>query len=98
MDELFELLFELIVEGSIEAASNKRVPVWLRAIAVLILGGGYFGLLLISIFVAVTGVQDKDTVLILVGIGMVLLFIVVGFKLIRRIRNKLESQDGRPEL
>ena len=44
MDFLFELLFDIIVEGSIELGSEKSVPMPLRILAVLIVIAVFFGM------------------------------------------------------
>ncbi len=36
MDLLFELLIDIIFEGSIEAMNSKNVPIWLRILCTII--------------------------------------------------------------
>ena len=51
MDFIFEILFELIVEGSLEAAGDKRVPMVIRVLAcvfLIVIFGGIAALCIVS--------------------------------------------------
>ena len=88
MDIIVELLVEIIVDGSIEAASSKRVPKWIRICL------GTFVVLLflflcgVVLLAAVACARDK----IWVGFGLLLILLfILGFflwKTIKRIQNR----------
>ena len=69
----FEILFEFIVEGSLEIGTSKKVPMLVRIIALLgfvVVYGGFIGLLLIY------GLQALRADLI--AAGCLFIFVSVG--------------------
>ena len=71
MEIIFEIIFEIIIDGSLNAVSDKKIPLILRilsAIVLLIVYGGLVGLCLFW------GIHDKSVVLIIVGIGLLIFF------------------------
>ena len=73
MDLLFEILFELIVEGSLEAAGNMRVPLVIRVLACILLIVVFGGIATLCI---VSGITDKNWIAGVTG-GVIL--IIMGF-------------------
>ena len=82
MELLIELLLELIVDGSIEVSSNKKLPKWIRypLIVFLIL---FFGLIYLFIF-GIGILMLKENIyagILMIVLGIVLLiFGVIKFK------------------
>ena len=72
---LFEILFEIIVEGSLEASCDKKVPLWIRIIAGLILIAVYGGLVGFLIY---EGIRSVNRGLLVIGIAL-LVFFAFGF-------------------
>ncbi len=72
---LFEILFEIIVEGSLEASRDKKVPLWIRIIAGLILIAVYGGLVGFLIY---EGIRSVNWGLLVIGIAL-LVFFAFGF-------------------
>lgn len=70
MEFVFEFLFELIVEGSLEASTDKKVPWPLRILAAIVLIGVYGGLIGVCFY---SGIHDKSWIMLL--LGMIILFI-----------------------
>ena len=71
MELIFELIFEIIVDGSMNAVSDKKIPLILRilaAIVLLIVYGGIVGLCLFW------GIHNKSVALIIIGLGVLILF------------------------
>ncbi len=60
MDFIIEFLLELILEGSVEAVSSKKVPMPLRIIAGVIFLAVYLGLLLLCVFLCVSFFEEGD--------------------------------------
>lgn len=88
MDIILELLVEIIVDGSIEAASSKRVPKWIRICL------GAFVVLLFLFLCTVVLIEAADCVRnkAWVGLGILLiLLLILGFflwKTIKKMRNR----------
>lgn len=53
MDFIFEILFELILEGCIEVAGEKKVPIVLRVLCAVVLGVFYLGLVGVFFYAAI---------------------------------------------
>ncbi len=53
LDLVFEILFELLLEGSMEAVQSRRVPLPLRVFLLGVLAAVYGGLLFVIIEIAV---------------------------------------------
>lgn len=53
LDLVFEILFELLLEGSMEAVQSRRVPLPLRVFLLGVLAAVYGGLLYVTIEIAV---------------------------------------------
>ena len=71
MELIFEILFDLIVEGSVEALGEKKVPLVLRIMAALFLIVVFGGLVGVLLFI---GISDKNW--IVAGIGVLIAFMV----------------------
>lgn len=91
MEFIIELLFEIILEGSIELGSSKKVPIPLRILATIIILICYFGLGGFFIYMAYTEVTGGIK-LFLYAVG---LFIFGGGTYIihKMFRKKRQSQE-----
>ena len=69
------MLFEIIVEGSLEASFDKKVPLWIRIIAGIILIVVYGGLVGFLIY---EGIRSVNWGLLVIGIAL-LVFFAFGF-------------------
>ena len=88
MDIVFEILFEIIVEGALDASFSKKVPLWVRIIAALLLIFVYGGLVGLIIYSAIS---SKNWILFGAGI-LLLLFLSFGFyKIIKKRKKERES-------
>lgn len=85
MDLILEVLFEIIIEGSLELVSHKKVPLISRIIAGIIVLAVYGGLIGLFFFF---GIQNSQPILIVIGIIILLITIFAIKKKIkeRRIR------------
>ena len=82
MDDFIELILELIIDGSIEALSNKKIPKILRIIIALIPISFLIGLIILGILLL------RDSVLfgsLIIGIAALLLLALI-FKIIDHMR------------
>ena len=88
MGIVFEILFEIIVEGALDASLSRKVPLWVRIIAALLLIFVYGGLVGLIIYSAIS---SKNWILFGAGI-LLLLFLSFGFyKIIKKRKKERES-------
>lgn len=74
LDCLFEVLFEIIVEGAFDAASSRRVPLPLRILAAVIVVGLFGGIVFLMIFGGIRCLNDEE-----ITNGVVLAVILFAF-------------------
>lgn len=70
MDIILEFLFEVIVDGSFELVTHKKVPLIIRIIAGIFVFAVYGGLIGLCFFL---GIKNSQIVLIALGIIILLL-------------------------
>lgn len=75
MDFVFELLVEIILEGCIGVAKEKKVPLILRILCVILLVVFYGGFIGILLYIAVS----EQSVAMIFITGIVALIILFGF-------------------
>ena len=81
MDVIFEFLFDLIVEGSLELGATKKVPMAVRILVgffLVVIYGGLIGLLMYA------GVRNKQPILAIIGFGLLLLLAFIVYKYIKQ--------------
>ncbi len=88
MEVIFEILFELVLEGSLELAASRDTPWPLRILCAGILLLVYGGLLVLTVLLMNSGIRDRDWALLLVGLVCAALFLVAGWFLVQKIRGK----------
>lgn len=71
MEIIFEIIFEIIVDGSLNAVSDKKIPLILRILSAIVLLTVYGGLVGLCLF---WGIQNKSAILIAVGLGLLIFF------------------------
>lgn len=87
MDIIFEILFEIILEGSWELSTTKsfKVPLPLRILAVLLtvgLYGGLCGILFIE------GIKNRQIILIIIAVFLAVMTLALVIKKFREFKNK----------
>ncbi len=65
MEIILEILFDLIVDGSLEAVGEKKVPLFLRILAAIILFVVFGGLVGVLLYI---GISDKNWIIIIFGV------------------------------
>lgn len=97
MEFVLELLFEIIVEGSIELGSEKKVPMPFRILALLVVWTIFFGMGGLFIYGAYEAymIQDNTYILFLAtGLFMVVGGIFIAYKMFRKKKeNRQEIED-----
>ncbi len=81
MEFLFDIIFEIIVEGSLELSTTKKVPTILRILAAIVFIAIYGGLIALFFFF---GIKNRQPLLILLGIGVSALVVFAVRKYIRK--------------
>ena len=76
MEIILGFLFELIVDGALEAFPDKKVPLPLRIIAGIILIGVYGGLIGLCFFL---GIHDRNWIVLILGV-IILIFTIFGIR------------------
>lgn len=85
MDDVIELVLELILDGMVEAAGSKRVPLPIRIalttlLAIFVLG--VFGLLLWI------GIQNKSVLMVSLAVALLMGCIIGIYFKVKKYRNK----------
>lgn len=82
MDFLIELILDLILEGSIELSSNKKVPKWIRYILIAFIILFFVSVCLLLLLVDLFILKEN----ILIGVGVLILIIIFIFFGIRKVK------------
>lgn len=94
MDFLFELLFEIIVEGSIEIGSKKIIPMPLRILAAFIIFAVFFGMGGLFIYMGYDAMLTGDKVFAIAIFITGAIFIFGGiFIILKMFCKKKEKQN-----
>ena len=73
MEFLFEILLELILEGTMEASQNKKVPKAVRVFLIVLISALYLSVIGLILFIGVTCWKtNKIGGLIIITIGSVI--------------------------
>ena len=96
MEFIFELLFEIIVEGSLELGSHRKVPMPLRVLALGVFGFIYGGLIFLLFVTGIDAYKEGNPVaavlLIAVSVGLLLGCIYMTRKKFKENREKKEEE------
>lgn len=60
MEEIFEIIFEIIIEGTVELAKSRRVPLPLRILAAVLVVGLYGGLILLIVWAGLASFNNNE--------------------------------------
>ena len=74
METVFEIIFELLVEGSLGAVTDKKVPLALRIAAALFIAAVYGGLVGVLMYM---GIRDSEPILLVIA-AVILILTAVG--------------------
>ena len=83
MELIFELLVELILEGTIEVSRNQKVPKWIRYPLIFFIMILFLGVILLILFTGVLAYQKINKIcgILLMMIGIILLIVsIIKFK------------------
>ena len=83
MEIVLEILFEFIVEGSVGAVGNKKVPLPLRILAAVILTVIFGGLIGGLIYI---GIDEKNLIILILGVIIALVVVAAVWYTVRKHR------------
>ncbi len=93
MELILEIFLEIILDGSLELAGSRKVPMILRILAAAILIAVYSGLLALGVLLMCSGIGKSDWMLAAVGLLLVLLIGFFVIKLIKKYQNERSDRD-----
>jgi hypothetical protein len=85
MEFIFGILFELIIEGSIGAVGDKKVPLVLRILAAVILIVVFGGLVGILIYI---GIDEKNLPIFFCGVTVGVIVVLAVWRTAIKYRRK----------
>lgn len=94
MDILLELLFEIIIEGSLELGTTRKVPLPLRILALIIVLFVYGFLLFIIFMIGYDAAKEGNTgVAGMMYVTDALLFILVVYAIRKKFKENRNDKD-----
>lgn len=60
MEEIFEIIFEIIIEGTVELAKSRRVPLPLRILAALLVTALYGGVIFLIVWAGLAAFNSSE--------------------------------------
>lgn len=101
LDALFEIIFDVILEGSFEAATNKKVPLVIRILCVILWLAVFGGFISLFVYLGVKAFLETHIVFgivfTLIGILFVFLLKYVLYDKIKKAHSKPEEESAQPE-
>ena len=83
MEIILDILFDLIVEGSIGAVGDKKVPLALRILAAVFLTVIFGGLVGVLVYI---GLDEKNWIILIIGVVIALAVIGAVWQTVRKHR------------
>ena len=83
MEIILDILFDLIVEGSIGAVGDKKVPLALRILAAVFLTVIFGGLVGVLVYI---GIDEKNWIILIIGVVIALAVIGAVWQTVRQHR------------
>ena len=87
MDVILEIIFNLIIDGYNEAASDEKIPLAVRVIVAILLIAVYGGL---TGFCFYQGIHDKSMLALVIGV----LILLTGVSVIIQLYKKYKQRKG----
>ena len=87
MEVIFDIIFDLIIEGSIDAASNKKAPMALRVISAIVLIAFFAGIIGFCIFL---GIHDRNWITLVLAALILIAAFFLAFRFYRKYKERNE--------
>lgn len=94
MDFLFELIFEIIIEGSLELGTDRKIPMPLRILALLLFLLIYVAFIGIFAFIAVGCWKRGDVAASIVLFILDAIFVLLVVRMIRKKYKEKTNEEG----
>ncbi len=88
LDDFIELILELILDGAIEAAGSKKMPMPVRIILAVVILALIFGVCGLLIYI---GIDTGNAGLTVLGTAIAVVFIVLAIVKIRKHKKQAHS-------
>ena len=93
MDLLLELIFDLILESSVEIAKDKKINKWIRYPIAFLLSLFIIAVIGLILFVGIMFLLDEDSSIKPAGIVFIVFDIILIISVIRKIKKEKNSYD-----
>lgn len=92
MDLLLEMIFDLILDGTLEQMANRKVPLILRIFLLILLLSAYGALIILLVAVAITFWKRGDIIyFILVSTIGIFISVFLIYAIIKNVKKKREK-------
>ncbi len=91
MELLLEIIFELIVEGSIEVSKNRKISKWIRYPLVVLISLFIIAIIGFLIFVGFVLILEEDRYAKLGGILFLIFDIILIISAVRNIKKEMKK-------
>ncbi|MBD9047871.1 MAG: hypothetical protein EGR46_02850 [Ruminococcus sp.] len=92
MDLLLEMIFDLILDGTLEQMANRKVPLILRIFLLILLLSAYGALIILLVAVAITFWKRGDIIyLILVSTIGIFISVFLIYAIIKNVKKQREK-------
>lgn len=89
MEFLLELLFEIILEGTLELGTSRRVPVVIRILALLLILALFGGVTILIVIAGIHVLKQGDTLVGVLLLAAALLMALVSiYMVVKKIRRR----------
>lgn len=78
MDDILEIIFELILDGSLEISKNKKVSKWIRYPAIALISLFFMAVIFILIYITLISIEENTLLSIFFG-ALTIFFIVMSY-------------------
>lgn len=75
MDFILEMIFEVLLEGTLEVAGSRKVPLWIR-IPLMILFGLFFGFIIVCLLILGLRIMKENILggILMIGVDVIMVF------------------------
>ena len=94
MDFILEIIFDLILESSMEIASDKKTKKWIRYPLAFLLSLFLIAVIGALLFVGIMFILDKEIEMKLAGILFIVFDIIITVSAIKKLKKKLSKKEN----
>ena len=94
MDFILEIIFDLVLESSMEIAKDKKIKKWIRYPLAFLLSLFIIAVIGTIFFVGIMFILDEEINIKLAGILFIVFDIILIFSAIKKIKKALNQKDN----